>query len=97
MITTKLGDSIFIPRDDPKIDTERDEKDDHIFNSQENDEDPPIDWIDSDPVDETGVAAFEHSLRDTLVNAEVLIPQCNKNKKCKVKGRHVDSDGQVTG
>ena len=53
--------------------------------------------MDLDPTDWDGVATFEHSLRDTLVNAEVLPPQDDKIKKGKVKQIHKGPDGKVTG
>lgn len=92
----KLGGVIFIPeRNIPEIETE--DTHDHKFDSRDDDNDPPRDWINPDPVDRSSVAAFEHSLRDTVVNAAVLLPQGDGVMKCKIKMRHVDPDGQVTG
>ena len=96
-IKDKLGDSIFIATNDPEVEIKPRDVDDNAYDSRDNDNEQPTDWIDSDPVDQDGVTTFEHSLRDTLVNAEVLLPQGTDIKKCKVKQRHKNPDGTVTG
>ena len=62
------------------------------------DADELLDWTDSDPVDERDdQATFEHSLIDTLVNTEVLLPQGEELWRAKVKKWHTNSDGAVVG
>lgn len=48
-IKYKLGDSIFIPKDNQE--TIKEDGNDHTLNSRNDDKDPPKGWVDSDPVD----------------------------------------------
>ena len=66
------------------------------FDPREHDEDEPLGWVDGDPIDPSdGKASFEHSLSDTLIGAEVLLPQGEALKSARVKSRHKDGDGHV--
>ena len=93
MITKLLGNSMIVPTVavNPQDVCEFD------YDERNDDSENPEGWLDSDPIDEKGVPTFEHSLGDTLVNAEVLMPQGDSRVKCKVKRRHKGDDGQVTG
>ena len=53
--------------------------------------------MDGDPLDKDGSPTYEHSLTDTLINAEVLLPQGEKVQNAVVTGRHVDESGNVGG
>ena len=93
LIVKSLGNSMILPANavNPQDVGEFD------YDERNDDSGEPAGWSDSDPVDEEGVPTFEHSLGDTLVNAEVLMPQGDNRVKCKVKQRHVGDNGQVTG
>ena len=42
------------------------------FDPRDNDDDDPLGWIDGDPIDPNdNKPVFEHSLSDTLIDAEV--------------------------
>ena len=64
---------------------------------RESDSDEPIGWIDGDPIEPDGTAVFENSRSDSLINAEVLLPQGEDIITAKVKGRHVNDNGEVVG
>ena len=88
---------MFLPENDSSNPVRPEERDEFAFDEQESDEEEPRGWIDGDPVNKDGTPVFEHSLSDTLINAEVLLPQGEELAKCKVKGRHVGPNGEVTG
>ena len=93
LIVKSLGNSMILPANavNPQDVGEFD------YDERNDDSGEPAGWSDSDPVDEEGVPTLEHSLGDTLVNAEVLMPQGDNRVKCKVKQRHVEDNGHVTG
>ena len=93
MITKLLGNSMIVPT----IAVNPQDVGEFDYDERNDDSEKPEGWLDSDPIDEKGVPTFEHSLGDTLVNAEVLMPQGDSRVKCKVKRRHKSDDGQVTG
>ena len=93
MITKLLGNSMIVPT----IAVNPQDVGEFDYDERNDDSEEPEGWMDSDSIDEKGVPTFEHSLGDTLVNAEVLMPQGDSRVKCKVKRRHKSDDGQVTG
>ena len=96
-IKDKLGDLIFIAENYPEAKVNPDEVDDHAYDSCDDDGESPTDWVESGPTDQDNVLTFKHSLRNTLVNAEVLLSQHDKIKKGKFKQRHQGPDRKVTG
>ena len=88
-----MGDSLTLPPPD----SDPDSVSDFFHDNRESDEEEPTGWIDGDPLDSDGTLAYEHSLRDTLINAEVLLPQGEKMQNARVKGRHLNHNGQVVG
>ena len=93
-ITSILGDSLSLPPSTVKPES----SDPLEFDSRESDDAEPIGWLDGDPVDPSdSKAVFEHSLTDVLVGAEVLLPQGENLQSARVKGRHTDENGNVTG
>ena len=95
LIAAKLDDSITLPPIGPTPPLS--EFSDFDFDTRENDSDEPIGWSDGDPVESSGRPIFKNSLSDTLINAEVLLPQGEDLVSAKVKCHHVNNDGQVTG
>ena len=90
-IKSTLGDSITMPpsldpQDAPEIDD---------FTTFEEDEPPYI--IDEDPLDGDNTTLMERSVTDTLISAEVLLPQGEEMKSAKVVGRTKDDSGQTIG
>ena len=88
IITAKLGDSMALPTppvDQPSLDEINDY------------EDEPIELVDEDPVNDNGVPIFENSFGDTLINAEVLLPQGENLQKARVKKRQIGPDGNEIG
>ena len=93
-ITKRLGDSLSLP----PISAKPESMDPLDFDPRDQDEDEPIGWVDGDPIDPSNNrATFEHSLSDTLIGAEVLLPQGEDFKAARVKGRHTDANGKVVG
>ena len=93
-ITQRLGDSLSTPP--PSVKPES--MDPLDFDARESDDEVPIGWVDGDPIDPSdNKPVFEHSLSDTLIGAEVLLPQGENLKSAKVKGRHTNEDGNVVG
>ena len=95
LITQKLGDSTNLPPS--PIKPSFSELDEYNYDPRESDSDEPIGWIDGDPIEPDGTAVFENSRSDTLINAEVLLPQGEDIITAKVKGRHVTENGEVVG
>jgi hypothetical protein len=88
------GDSMSVP---PKKDKSKPSDwslDDFIDNDGE---EVPKRSLPNDPVDASGKAVFEQPFYDAMINAEVLLPQGEKMTSAKVKGRHKNSDGDITG
>ena len=93
-ITKRLGDSLTLPPPSIKPDS----MDPFDFDPRDSDDDDLMGWIDGDPIDPSdNCATFEHSLSDTLIGAEVLLPQGEDFKATRVKGRHTDENGNVIG
>ena len=69
-IKTMLGDSMALP---DKASTKT--YDEFEFDPRNSDDDLPLGWLDDDPMSDDGKPIYEHSASDTLVNAEVLLPQ----------------------
>ena len=88
---------MFLPENESSDPVKPEEHDDFAFDERESDEEEPRGWVDGDPVNKDGTPVFEHSLSNTLINADVLLPQGEELAKCKVKGRHVGPNGEVTG
>ena len=96
IITAKLGDSMALPS--PPVDKPSlEEINDYTYDSRESDEDEPQELVDEDPVNQNGVPIFENSFGDTLINAEVLLPQGEKLQKARVKKRRIGLDGNEIG
>ena len=53
--------------------------------------------VDEDPVDQNGTPVFENSFGDTLINAEVLLPQGEDLQKARVMKRRINTDGNEIG
>ena len=90
IIMSKLGNSSYLP---PKSEPYQEEND-----SREDDETNLKYLLKDDAnykVDEE--SAVEHSLHDSLIHAEVLLPHNNKMSKGIVKGRHTNVNWEVTG
>ena len=84
IITSKLGNSLCIP---PNSEPCKDEVD-----SGEDDENSSKYLLEDDANYEIGEeTAFEHSLHDSLIHAEVLLPH---NDEGIVKGRHTNINGK---
>ena len=93
-IINRFGDSL----SPPPISSKPEDMDPLDFDPRENDTDDPLGWIDGDPIDpQDNKPVFEHSLSDTLVGAEVLLPQGEQLMSARVKRRHTDGDGNVVG
>ena len=84
-----------LPPDELKLSLS--DTDDFDYDPRESDGDEPIGWIDGDPIEPNGTPVFENSRSDTLINAEVLLPQGEDIITAKVKGRHVTENGEVVG
>lgn len=63
----------------------------------EDDEESLVDFPNADLRDPEGKPLGEHNLLDTLINAEVLLPQGEAEALCKVVRRAVDSEGRQIG
>ena len=93
-ITRILGDSLSTPPSTVKPES----SDPFAFDPRESDDAEPIGWLDGDPIDPSDKKAiFEHSLSDVLIGAEVLLPQGEKLTSARVKSRHTDENGDITG
>ena len=93
-IAAKLGDSFSLP---PTPLPRHLDDDDATFVPYEDDEESPIEMPDADAVDAAGTPVMQQSLADTLINAEVLLPQGESKQLAKVIRRSVDADGHVIG
>lgn len=93
-IAAKLGDSFSLP---PTPLPSHLDDDDAAFVPYEDDEESPIEMPDADAVDAAGTPVMQQSLADTLINAEVLLPQGESKQLAKVIRRSVDADGHVIG
>eukprot|EP00970_Alexandrium_tamarense_P013767 scaffold3678_cov106-Alexandrium_tamarense.AAC.1 len=93
-IAAKLGDSFSLP---PTPLTSHLDDDNAAFVPYEDDEESPIEMPDADAVDAAGTPVMQQSLADTLINAEVLLPQGESKQLAKVIRRSVDADGHVIG
>ena len=96
IITAKLGDSMALPTV-PVDKPSPDDVNDFTYDSRDADEDEPQDIVDEDPVDRNGVPIFENSFGDTLINAEVLLPQGEEMQKARVRKRRIGLDGNEIG
>ena len=93
-IMKRLGDSLSLPSTLSKPES----MNPLDYDPRDQDDQEPIGWIDGDPIDSTNNSAvFEHSLSDTLIGAEVLLPHGDEVKAARVKGRHKDENGNVIG
>ena len=92
-ILSRLGDSLTLPP--PAVDPES--VSDYYHDDREDDDETPTSWIDGDPLESDGSPTYEHSLTDTLIHAEVLLPKGKEMANAKVKGRHLNDDGDVVG
>ena len=93
-ITRILGDSLSTPPSTVKPES----SDPFAFDPRESDDAEPIGWLDGDPIDPSDKKAiFEHSLSDVLIGADALLPQGEKLTSARVKSRHIDENGDITG
>ena len=88
------GDSMSIPVCDPKSKPEDWSLDDYI---EADEGDIPVRSLPDDPVDASGKAVFEQPFYDAIIHAEVMLPQGEKMKSARVKGRSKDSEGHLIG
>jgi hypothetical protein len=59
--------------------------------------DDPAFWLDNDPVDANGNLIFNNNVEDTLIGAEVLLPNNNSSQLGRVKRRTTDGVGNHIG
>ena len=90
-IRDKFGDSMSLPIQPDPITASP------IEDFVVDEEDEPILMPEEDPVDIHGRAVFEQPFTDSLIHAEVLLPQGEATKSGKVIGRTVDDSGQTIG
>jgi len=57
----------------------------------------PLAFLEADITDAAGKPFMAHSLTDTLINAEVLLPHEDSQAIAKVVRRMVDSEGRLIG
>ena len=96
IILAKLGDSLCLPPT-PSTRPKPENTTPNSYDSRNSDEEKPQDMIDEDPLDESGTPIFENSFGDTLINAEVLLPQGGELQKARVRKRVIDTDGNEIG
>ena len=96
IIKLKLGDCMSLPPT-PVNKPPPSEINAHSYDSRNSDEEEPRDMVDEDPVDENGTPVFENSFGDTLINAEVLLPQGEDLQKARVMKRRINTDGNEIG
>ena len=87
IIKDKLGDSLTLP---PKTVT-------HDSEPGEEDEDWIDQVIDEDPTNGVEDASLEHSLLDTFIHAEVMLPHNGQICRGTVKRRHIDENCETPG
>ena len=93
-IMKRLGDSLSLP---PSL-LKPESMNPLDYDPRDQDDQEPIGWIDGDPIDSTNNSAvFEHSLSDTLIGAEVLLPHGDEVKAARLKGRHKNENGKIIG
>ena len=94
-IQTKLGDGYSLP---PKNSSDtRHFFSDDCYEPYEDDEEDHRLIPEADVIDATGKPILQQSLTDTLINAEVLLPQGEAKSLAKVVRRAVDEKGRVIG
>ena len=97
-IKSKLGNALSLPEpattDTPTIIELNDFSDP---DDPTNLDDDPANWLDGDPVDENGNLILDTPVYDTLVHAEVILPNGENNQMAKVKRRTTDVNGNVIG
>lgn len=99
-IRQKLGDSFTLPAVPVQVgDTDPDEDDFEPFPEDADGEEGSPDTAvpNADLVDATGKPILQQSLADTLITAEVKLPQGDSEVLAKVLRRSVDEDGKVIG
>ena len=90
IITSKLGNSLYIPSKSNPY------KEESI--SGEGDENNLKHFLEEDANYESDeINTFEHSLHDSLIHAEVLLPHNDEMCKGLVRGRHTNTNGEVIG
>ena len=72
-------------------------KDEYDFVPDEVDEEVPHTIPENEGVDARGTPLFQQSVTDTLINAEVLLPQGEGLVAAKVIRRSLDEDGKLIG
>ena len=96
IILAKLGDSLCLPPT-PSTRPKPENTTPNSYDSRNSDEEKPQDMVDEDPLDESGTPIFENSFGDTLINAEVLLPQGEELQKARVRKRVIGTDGNEIG
>jgi len=88
-----LGDSISLPAAPPPNPM------DEFWELEpyEDDVESPLAFLEADIVDAAGKPFMAHSLTDTLINAEVLLPREDSQAIAKVVRRMADSEGKLIG
>jgi len=92
-IHAKLGDSMSFPSHPLQDEI----KDEYGFVPYEDDEEVPRTIPENEAVDARGTTLFQQSVTDTMINAEVLLPQGEGLVAAKVIRRSLDEDGKVIG
>ena len=90
IITSKLGSLLYIPPKSKPYKEENVSEEDDEINLQRLVKDDANYKIDEE-------SAFEHSLHDSLIHTEILLPHDDKMRKGIVKERHTNEKGGVIG
>ena len=102
-IREKLGDSFSEPqrrsmkRDSDGNETSNPQDGIWDYEPYEDEEEQPVSVPQADVLDATGKPLMQQSMADTLINAEVLLPQGEATALARVVRRCIGSDGKVIG
>uniref|UniRef100_A0A7S2RB33 Uncharacterized protein n=1 Tax=Eucampia antarctica TaxID=49252 RepID=A0A7S2RB33_9STRA len=77
--------------------TKQEDTDDHNYDEREDYTEELRVWINGDLIDRAGTPVYDNSFSDSMINAEVFLPQGEDLTKYTVKHRHIDPDGVVAG
>ena len=93
----QLGDSMTLPPSE--ITPSVVDSSDFIYDTREDDEDEDetLGWVNGDLVDVNRIPVFENSLSDSLINADVLLPNGEELITVRLKSRHKNDNSVVLG
>ena len=93
----QLGDSMTLPPSE--ITPSVVDSSDFIYDTREDDEDEDetLGWVNGDLVDVNRIPVFENSLSDSLINADVLLPNWEELITVRLKSRHKNDNSVVLG